>query len=201
MAPEQLLGGVIDHRVDLFALGVVLYEMVAGRLPFTGDTIAEVSDRILRHEPDALARFNYAVPPDLEAIVRKALQKNPEFRYQSAREMYIDLHNLDRRLEALESASLMRQQAQPAAPAPLAPGDRVEQGERSIAVMAFANVTREAADDWIGEGIAETVTSDLKNVHHLAVIGRAQVFELLKNIVSGRDAASASARASASPRR
>ena len=189
MAPEQLLGGVIDHRVDLFALGVVLYEMVAGRLPFTGDTIAEVSDRILRHEPDALARFNYAVPPDLEAIVRKALQKNPEFRYQSAREMYIDLHNLDRRLEALESASLMRQQAQPAAPAPLAPGDRVEQGERSIAVMAFANVTREAADDWIGEGIAETVTSDLKNVHHLAVIGRAQVFELLKNIVSGRDAA------------
>jgi TolB-like protein/Flp pilus assembly protein TadD/predicted Ser/Thr protein kinase len=189
MAPEQLLGGVIDHRVDLFALGVVLYEMVAGRLPFTGDTIAEVSDRILRHEPDALARFNYAVPPDLEAIVRKALQKNPEFRHQSAREMYIDLHNLDRRLEALESASLMRQQAQPAAPAPLAPGDRVEQGERSIAVMAFANVTREAADDWIGEGIAETVTSDLKNVHHLAVIGRAQVFELLKNIVSGRDAA------------
>jgi len=189
MAPEQLLGGPIDHRVDLFALGVVVYQMIAGRLPFPGDTIAEVSDRILRHEPDALARFNYAVPPDLEAIVRKALQKNPSFRYQSAREMYIDLHNLDRRLEALESASLMRQQARPADPPVLSEqAMRVKQGERSLAVMAFANVTRDVSDDWIGEGIAETVTSDLKNVHHLAVIGRAQVFELLKNMAPGRDA-------------
>jgi non-specific serine/threonine protein kinase len=187
MAPEQLLGGTIDHRVDLFALGVVLYEMLAARLPFGGDTLAEVSDRILRHEPDAIARFNYAVPPELETVVRKALQKNAAFRYQSARELYIDLHNLDRRLEALESSS-MRSRPPGSGPKPaFMPGQRVEQGERSLAVMAFANVTREAADDWIGEGIAETVTSDLKNVHKLAVIGRAQIFELLKTETSGRD--------------
>jgi len=189
MAPEQLLGGDIDHRVDLFALGVVLYEMIAGRLPFTGETIAEVSDRILRQEPDALARFNYATPPELETIVRKTLQKNPAFRYQSARELYIDLHNLDRRLESLESAALLPQKTKPASGPALAADRRVEHGERSLAVMTFANVTREAGDDWIGEGIAETVTSDLKNVHHLAVIGRAQVFELLKNMASGRDTA------------
>jgi serine/threonine protein kinase len=204
MAPEQLLGSDIDHRVDLFALGVVLYETLAGRLPFTGDTLADVSDRILRHEPDALARFNYAVSPELEAIVRKALQKNAEYRYQSARELYIDLHNLDRRLEALESSSMTSQRpgsgpkpafargpaggfTRPSRGPDLLPDQRVEQGERSLAVMAFANVTREPADNWIGEGIAETVTSDLKNVHKLAVIGRAQIFELLKNMVSGRD--------------
>ena len=187
MAPEQLLGSDIDHRVDLFALGVVLYEMIAGRLPFQGDTLAEVSDRILRHEPDALARFNYAVPPDLDAIVRKALQKNRDFRYQSSRELYIDLHNLDRRLESLESSSLVNRPPGSGPKPAFLPEQRVEQGERSIAVMAFANVTREAADDWIGEGIAETVTSDLKNVHKLAVIGRAQIFELLKNMASGRD--------------
>ncbi len=188
MAPEQLLGGHIDHRVDLFALGVVVYEMLAGRLPFAGETLAEVSDRILRAEPDALARFNYAVPPELETIVRKALQKDAAFRYQSARDLYIDLHNLDRRLESLES-SAMRSRPPGSGPKPaFLPGQRVEQGERTIAVMAFANVTREAADDWIGEGIAETVTSDLKNVHKLAVIGRAQLFELLKNMASGRDA-------------
>jgi serine/threonine protein kinase/Tfp pilus assembly protein PilF len=187
MAPEQLLGSAIDHRVDLFALGVVLYEMLAGRLPFTGDTLAEVSDRILRHEPDALARFNYAVPPDLETIVRKALQKDPAFRYQSARELYIDLHNLDRRLEALESSGMTSRRPGSGPKPAFLPEQRVEQGERTIAVMAFANVTREAADDWIGEGIAETVTSDLKNVHKLSVIGRAQIFELLKNMTAGRD--------------
>ena len=187
MAPEQLLGGKIDHRVDLFALGVVLYEMLAGRLPFTGDTLAEVSDRILRHEPDALARFNYAVPQELDTVIRKALQKNPEFRYQSARELYIDLHNLDRRLEALESSSMTSRRPGSGPKLAYDPDQRVEQGERSLAVMAFSNVTREPSDDWIGEGIAETVTSDLKNVHKLAVIGRAQIFELLKNMASGRD--------------
>jgi non-specific serine/threonine protein kinase len=189
MAPEQLLGSAIDHRVDLFALGIVLYEMISGRLPFTGETVADVSDRILRHEPEALARFNYAVTPELDAIVRKALQKNPAFRYQSARELYIDLHNLDRRLDSVESAGFVTR-APGSGPKPAyLPEPRVEQGERSIAVMAFANVTREPSDDWIGEGIAETVTSDLKNVHKLAVIGRPQIFELLKNMASGRDAA------------
>jgi serine/threonine protein kinase/Tfp pilus assembly protein PilF len=187
MAPEQLLGSAIDHRADLFSLGVVLYEMVTGRMPFPGDTITEVSDRILHHEPEALARFNYNVPADLETIVRKALQKNPAFRYQSARELYIDLHNLDRRLEALESSTLAVRGPTPPPMAPMAADHRVEQAERSLAVMTFANVTREAADDWIGEGIAETVTSDLKNVHNLTVIGRAQIFELLNNMAAGRD--------------
>lgn len=182
MAPEQLLGGNIDHRVDLFALGVVLYEMVAGRLPFAGETLAEVSDRILRHEPEALARFNYNAPPELEGIVRKALQKNPSFRYQSARELHIDLHHLTRRLEVLDTSSpIVRPPSSSSVKVPQS------QGERLIAVMTFANVTREATDDWIGAGIAETVTSDLKNLHGLSVIGRAQVFELLKNIAAGPD--------------
>jgi serine/threonine protein kinase/tetratricopeptide (TPR) repeat protein len=188
MAPEQLLGSSVDHRVDLFALGVVLYEMVAGRLPFAGDTITEISDRILHHEPEALARFNYATPPELENIVRKALQKNSSFRYQSAREMYIDLHHLARRLDAIDTTSKLRPASGSVPSTALAPDQRVEQGERSIAVMAFVNLTREAADDWIGEGIAETVTSDLKNLHGLAVVGRAQIFELLKNVAGGRDA-------------
>ncbi len=68
----------------------------------------------------------------------------------------------------------------PAAP----PSSHTARGERSIAVLTFANVTREAADDWIGTGIAETVTADLKNVPHITVIGRAQIFELLKNFPS-----------------
>ena len=182
MAPEQLMGGAIDHRADLFSAGVVLYELLAGRLPFVGDSLAEVSDRILHHEPPALARFNYGVPAELDTIVRKALEKNPEFRYQSARELHIDLYRLARRLEVPNSgtSSMFVRHADPLPPA--AATAHTATGERSIAVLTFANVTREAADDWIGTGIAETVTADLKNVQPITVIGRAQVFELLKNM-------------------
>jgi TolB-like protein/Tfp pilus assembly protein PilF len=147
---------------------VVLYEMVAGRLPFAGSSLAEVSDRILHQEPEGLARFNYAVPPDLEAIVRKALAKNPDFRYRSARELHIDLRRVARRLEGADTTTAV-----------VAP--QVSAGERSIAVLTFVNVTGEPADEWIGTGIAETVTADLKNMHGVAAIGRAQIFELLKN--------------------
>ena len=66
MAPEQLSGSNIDQRADLFSSGVVLYEMLAGRLPFHGDTMTEIADRILNHEPDAIARYNYNVTEDVE---------------------------------------------------------------------------------------------------------------------------------------
>lgn len=166
MAPEQLMGGAIDHRVDLFSAGVVLHEMLTGRLPFAGDSLAEVSDRILHHEPDAPGRHHHAVPPELDAIVRKALEKQPSFRYQSARELHVDLQRVARKLEGAASA------VTPAI---------VATGERSIAVLTFTNLTREPADEWIGTGIAETVTADLKNVQHVTVIGRAQIFELLQH--------------------
>jgi serine/threonine protein kinase/Tfp pilus assembly protein PilF len=185
MAPEQLMGGEMDHRADLFSAGVVLYEMLTGRLPFVGDSLAEVSDRILHHEPPAIARFNYGVPVDLETIVRKALEKNASYRYQSARELQIDLQRLARRLEG-ESTTTSSMFVRPADPLPAASTSpaHTASGERTIAVLTFANVTREATDDWIGTGIAETVTADLKNVPHISVIGRAQIFDLLKNFPS-----------------
>ena len=89
MAPEQLSGSNVDQRADLFSSGVVLYEMLAGRLPFHGATMTEIADHILNHEPDAIARYNYNVPEDVEAIMRKALSKRREFRYQTARDFYI----------------------------------------------------------------------------------------------------------------
>ena len=98
MAPEQLRGAEVDHRADLFAVGAVLYEMLAGRPPFQADTMADSADRILNQEPEALARFNYAVPADVDAVVRKALAKDPAYRYQSARELYVDLHHARERI-------------------------------------------------------------------------------------------------------
>ena len=114
MAPEQALGSAADPRSDLFSLGVVFYEMLAGRLPFQGQSFGEVVDAILHQVPPALARFNYAVTPDVDAVVRRALEKSPEMRYQDARSLYVDLTRLRSMLDdAVRPSSGLAQQRQP----------------------------------------------------------------------------------------
>jgi two-component system, LytTR family, response regulator len=99
MSPEQALGRPVDHRTDLFSLGVVLYQMATGRLPFQGSNPSETIARILDDSPAAMARFNYDVPEDLDRIVRKCLEKDRERRYQSARDLMVDLKGLTRERE------------------------------------------------------------------------------------------------------
>jgi serine/threonine protein kinase len=91
MSPEQAWGKPVDARSDIFSLGVVLYEMATGRQPFHGLTSTETIDRIAHAEPEAMARFNYRVPPDFDRIVRKCIEKDPDRRYQSPRELLVDL--------------------------------------------------------------------------------------------------------------
>jgi len=96
MSPEQALGRVVDNRTDIFSLGVVLYQMATGRMPFEGSNPSETIARILEAQPEAMARFNYGVPEDLERIVRKCLEKDRERRYQSARDLMVDLKGIAR---------------------------------------------------------------------------------------------------------
>jgi eukaryotic-like serine/threonine-protein kinase len=100
MSPEQARGLDVDERTDIFSLGIVIYEMIAGRLPFTGATAAEIVASILgEKEPAPLARYSNDVPPELERIVSKTLQKNSDRRYQTIKDLLIDLTSLKHELE------------------------------------------------------------------------------------------------------
>ena len=103
MSPEQAEGRTIDGRSDLFSLGVVLYEMATGQRPFAGDTQLSILSSILKDTPKSVTDINPAIPPELGRIIRRALAKDPERRYQTAKDLRNDLEDLKASLGSSES--------------------------------------------------------------------------------------------------
>src|SRR5207248_859517 len=94
MSPEQARGLKVDARSDIFSLGIVLYEMIAGRRPFTGATAADVMAAILQMEPTPLVQIASAIPAELDRIVTQALRKDCAARYQLIKDLQLDLKHL-----------------------------------------------------------------------------------------------------------
>jgi eukaryotic-like serine/threonine-protein kinase len=142
MSPEQARGLQTDARTDVWSLGVVLYEMIAGRVPFDGETTSHVTVSILEHEPAPLARVAPDAPAELHRIVRKCLTKEPDERYQTARDLMIDLKNLRRELDV--QSELTRSPNEPGARRPSGAGSIATAIKRhkkeAISIAALATV-------------------------------------------------------------
>jgi serine/threonine protein kinase/Tfp pilus assembly protein PilF len=154
-SPEQLQGFTLDERTDIFSFGVVLYEMVTGRLPFWGEYGQAIFYSILNEEPEPVTKLNNEIPTELERTIGKALQKRPEQRYQSMGEVLTDLRKVG---EEYEPGTRRK--------APTIP---------TLAVLYFENLGAGKEDDYFAAGMTDDIITDLSKVDKIRVLSRNDV--------------------------
>lgn len=202
MSPEQVKGETLDWRSDIFSFGCVLYEMVSGHHPFAAENAAATFSLILTSEPLPLARYG-DVPPELQRIVRKCLAKDKERRYQSARDLLIDLRNLKRDCETGATSlgqiktwevSVGRRQAFVAIALillALVVGLYLLISSKaaidSIAVVPFVSVNLDSNMEYLADGIPESISNSLSQLPHLKVMSRNSVFNFKEREINAQE--------------
>jgi len=163
MSPEQLRSEPLDHRTDIFSLGVVLFEWATGRLPFSGKSTAATVAAVLKDDVPPATELNPRLPRHLDRILRHCLEKEPRYRMASARDLR-------------EELELLRQKGAGA------PGDEIP----SIAVLPFADMSREKDQAYFCEGIAEEIINALCRIQGLRVASRTGSFQFKDSTVDLR---------------
>ena len=169
MSPEQARGEELDLRSDLFSLGVVLYEMSTGTVPFSGSTVALIFDGILHSEAPPATKLNSRLPLALENIFSKALEKDTDLRYQTAAELRADLKRLKRDIDSNRRSGAEKSAASNALPAASVPA------KKSVAVLYFENQSGVKEDDYLRDGITEDIITELSKIRGLNTFSRPTV--------------------------
>ena len=214
MSPEQARGQRLDHRTDIFSLGVILYQMATGRLPFSGGSAFETLEKIVRDDPEPIRKWNAEIPPELVRIIGKCLEKDRDRRFSSTGDLLASLRDLPgtsgsgavppvhRRslwlglaatLVALLLLASLLTRSKPAAPeAPVVSEQPPPPGHaamNAVAVLPFRSSSLDPESESFGDGMAEELINALGNVKALRVASRSSSFAFKGKDIDVRDVA------------